>query len=77
MLQNYFKIAWRNILASKGFSAINVGGLAVGMAVTILIGLWIFSEFSFNKNFENYDRIVQVWQHNNYNGLIGSQVSNP
>ncbi|MEM8889947.1 MAG: FtsX-like permease family protein [Bacteroidota bacterium] len=77
MLQNYFKIAWRNILANKGFSAINVGGLAVGMAVTILIGLWIFSEFSFNKNFKNYDRIVQVWQHNNYNGLIGSQVSNP
>ncbi|MDW3647191.1 MAG: FtsX-like permease family protein [Bacteroidia bacterium] len=77
MLQNYFKIAWRNIVANKGFSAINVGGLSVGMAVTILIGLWIFSELSFNKNFENYDRIVQVWQHNNYNGLIGSQVSNP
>ena len=77
MIRNYFKIAWRNILINKSSSIINIGGLSVGMAVTMLIGLWIYSELSFDKNYENYDRIAQVWQHNNYNGNIGSQVSNP
>ncbi|VAW12417.1 Acidobacterial duplicated orphan permease (function unknown), partial [hydrothermal vent metagenome] len=77
MFRNYFKIAWRNLIANKGFSAINIGGLSVGIAVAILIGLWIYSELSFNKNFENYDRIAQVWQHQEYNGIVGSQVANP
>jgi len=77
MIRNYFKIAWRNILINKSSSIINIGGLAVGMAVTMLIGLWIYTELSFDKHHENYDRIAQVWQHNNYNGNIGSQVSNP
>src|SRR6186997_2982383 len=62
MIKNYFKIAWRNLVRSKGYSAINIGGLAVGMAVTILIGLWIWDELSFNKSFKNYDRIGQLWQ---------------
>ena len=77
MIRNYFKIAWRNILHNKSSSAINIGGLTVGMSVAILISLWIYNELSFNKYHENYDRIGQVWQFNNYNGLIASQVSNP
>ena len=77
MIRNYFKIAWRNILINKSSSLINIGGLSVGMTVTILIGLWIYTELSFDKYHENYDRIAQVWQHNNYNGNIGSQISNP
>jgi hypothetical protein len=62
MLKSYFKIAWRNLRKNKVSSFINIGGLAVGMAVAILIGLWIYDELSFNKNFKNYDRIGQVWQ---------------
>ena len=77
MIRNYFKIAWRNILHNKSSSAINIGGLSVGMTVAILISLWIYNELSFNKYHENYDRIAQVWQFNNYNGVIASQVSNP
>ncbi len=77
MIRNYIKIAWRNIIHNKSSSAINIGGLAVGMTVVILISLWIYNELSFNKYHENYDRIAQVWQHNNYNGNIGSQISNP
>ncbi len=38
MIKNYFKIAWRNLSRNKGYSAINIGGLAVGMAVAMLIG---------------------------------------
>jgi len=75
MIKNYFKIAWRNLIANKGYSAINIGGLSVGMAVAILIGLWIYTELSFNKNFENYNRIAQVWQNQEYNGIVGSQVA--
>ena len=46
MIKNYFKIAWRNLVKSKGYSAINIGGLAVGMAVAMLIGLWVYDELS-------------------------------
>ncbi|CCH52419.1 Macrolide export ATP-binding/permease protein macB [Fibrisoma limi BUZ 3] len=60
MLRNYLKIAWRNLTKSKAFSAINIGGLAVGMAVAMLIGLWIHDELSFNKYHQNYGRIAQV-----------------
>lgn len=77
MIRNYLKIAWRNIIINKGYAAINIGGLAVGMAVAMLIGLWIYNELTYNKNFENYDRIAQVWQNQSYNGITGSQVANP
>lgn len=62
MLHNYIKIAFRNLFRNKVSSFINIGGLAVGMAVAMLIGLWIWDELSFNKQFKNYDRIAQLWQ---------------
>jgi len=77
MIKNYFKIAFRSLSRSKGYSAINVGGLAVGMAVAMLIGLWVYDELAFNKYYQNYDRIVQVMQHANFNGKISTQASNP
>ena len=49
MLKNYFKTAWRNIVSSKAHSAINVLGLASGMAVALLIGLWVRHEYSYDK----------------------------
>lgn len=60
MFQSYFKIGWRNMRRNVGYTSINVGGLAVGMAVAILNGLWIWDELSFNKYHENYDHIAQV-----------------
>ena len=77
MLTNYFKIAWRNLIKNKGYSAINIGGLAVGMAVALLIGLWIYDELSFNKYHQNYGRIAQVMVRSNFNGQRGSSVSVP
>ena len=62
MFRNYLKIAWRNLLRNKVYSAINIGGLAVGMAVAMLIGLWIYDELSFDRSFKNYDRLAKVWQ---------------
>lgn len=65
------------MLKNKAHTFINVTGLSVGMAVAMLIGLWIWDELSFNKYFKNYDRIVQVWQHQTFNGVVGSQTAMP
>ena len=77
MIKNYFKIAYRNLKKNKVSSFINIGGLAVGMAVAILIGLWIYDELSFNKNFANYDRIAQVMQRFTMNGETGAGTTIP
>ncbi|MEO5681401.1 MAG: ABC transporter permease [Chitinophagaceae bacterium] len=68
MLRNYIKTAWRNLVKNKLHSSINIAGLSVGMAVAILIGLWIYDELSFNKDFNNYDRIGKIWQFVNFSG---------
>src|SRR5688572_12138970 len=77
MIKSYFKIGWRNLLKNRVYSFINIGGLAVGMGVAILIGLWVFDELQYNKYHANYDRIAQVMQHQTFNGEIGTQQANP
>ncbi|RYZ60366.1 MAG: FtsX-like permease family protein [Chitinophagaceae bacterium] len=77
MLKNYFKTAWRNLVRNKGYSAINIGGLAVGMAIAMLIGLWVYDELNFDKYYKNYDRIAQVMQRASFNGKLEAQTSNP
>ncbi|WP_422080538.1 ABC transporter permease [Ulvibacterium sp.] len=77
MFKNYLKIVWRNLKRNKGYFAINIGGLAVGIMVTMLIGLWISAELSFNTYHENYDKIAQVWQHQTYSGNRETQNSIP
>ncbi|WP_229311511.1 ABC transporter permease [Larkinella rosea] len=77
MLRNYLKIAFRNLAKNKVYSFINIAGLATGMVVAMLIGLWIYDELSHDKYHQNYDRIAQVMQHQTYNGDIGTQVSVP
>jgi len=77
MIKNYFKIAWRTLVASKGYSAINIGGLVIGMTVAILIGLWIYDELSFNKYHTNHDRIGQVMRHETRDGKTGTGPSSP
>lgn len=77
MIKNYLRIAWRNLLKNKTFSFINIAGLSIGMAVALLIGLWIRDEVTFSKNHANYDRIVAVMQHQTFNGVKGTQTANP
>ena len=77
MITNYLKVAWRHLIKNKGYSLINIGGLAVGMAVATLIGLWVYDELTFDKYHKNYDRIAQVMQHANFNGNVETQVANP
>jgi hypothetical protein len=61
MIKNYFKIAFRNLFRNKGYSTINIAGLAVGMAAAILIFLWIENELSYEGFHKNKNRIYQVW----------------
>ncbi len=77
MLQNYVKMALRNLARNRAYSLINIGGLAVGMAVAILISLWVWDELTYNKSFRNYDRIAQVMQNQTFDGVIGTQPQNP
>lgn len=75
MLKNYFKIAWRNLVKNKVYSFINIGGLAVGMTVAMLIGLWVWNEWSFNRHHENYERFAAVMQNQTYEGEVETSSS--
>lgn len=77
MIRNYLKVALRNFSRNKIFSFINIAGLSTGMAVAVLIGLWIRDELSYNQQFENYPRIAQVMQNQSANGDTWSQMSLP
>ena len=77
MFKNYLKISWRNLTKNKAHTFINVTGLSVGMAVAMLIGLWIWDELSYDKYFQNHEKIVQVWQNQTFNGKVGSQIAMP
>jgi len=77
MFKNYLKIAWRNLTKNKGYTIINVGGLALGMAVALIIGLWIKDELSHNSYFSNKDQIAQVYQSQTNNGETGTGPAIP
>lgn len=72
MLKNYLKIAWRNLVKSKVTGFINIAGLAIGMAVAIMIGLWVQDELTYNKIHENYEEIAQLYIRQTFNNRIGT-----
>ncbi len=61
MLRNYFKTAWRNISSQKGYVFINIIGLAIGIASSMLIAIYIFSELSYDQHHQHKDRIYRVY----------------
>jgi hypothetical protein len=77
MFTSYLTIALRNLIRQKASAIINISGLAIGMAVAILIGLWIYDELSFNKYHQNYDSIVKVYRHQQWRGEIGTNNQHP
>ena len=77
MVKNYIKIAWRNLVKNKFSSLINIGGLAVGMAVAMLIGLWVWDELTFDKYHQNYNSVAIVMQNQTYNGETNTNKSIP
>ncbi|WP_291909737.1 ABC transporter permease [Chitinophaga sp. CB10] len=60
MIRNYLKSAWRNCKSNPGYTLLNVSGLAIGMAVTLLIGLWAYDQYSYNKFLPDYRQVYQL-----------------
>ena len=68
MLRNYFKIAIRNLYRNKGFSIINISGLAIGMASALLILLWIQNQLSFDRWYTKTDRLYKIYSRDRIEG---------
>ena len=62
MLINYLKTGFRHLSRNRVSTVINVGGLALGMAIAILIGLWVNDEFTFDQYHQKHERIAQVYK---------------
>jgi len=60
MLKTYFKLAYRNIIKDKAYSTINITGLAIGLASSILILLWVQNELSYDKFHKNAEQIYRI-----------------
>src|SRR6185312_13533618 len=70
MLKNYLRVALRNLRRNKFAAAINIGGLAIGMAVAILIGQWVIYHLHYDRSFPNHNRIAAVMQKQTMSGNI-------
>jgi putative ABC transport system permease protein len=70
MLKNYFKIAWRNLMRNKAFSIINIFGLAIGIAVCLVIILFVYDELSYDRFNKKADQIVRV----TFGGKLSGEV---
>src|SRR6187431_2781353 len=73
MIKNYFKIAWRNIIRHKGYAAINILGLAIGIAACLLILQYVSFELSYENFHTNKDRLYRVQQDRYDNGKLSTQ----
>ena len=69
MIRNYFKTAWRSLVRNKVFSALNIVGLAAGMAVALLIGLWVADQSSYDRWLPGYTQAFQVRYNYSDNGV--------
>ncbi|HEY8897049.1 MAG TPA: ABC transporter permease [Niastella sp.] len=79
MITSYLKIGWRNLIKNRLSSVINILGLATGMGVVLLAGLWIWDEISFDRYFRNHSRLAQVMcnQSNDGETYTGTTVAMP
>ncbi|GAB4021887.1 ABC transporter permease [Spirosoma koreense] len=77
MLTNYLKIAWRNLIRNKTFSTINILGLALGMASSLLILLWIQDELSIGKQYANANLLYRIMEHEIADGRVVTDEDTP
>ena len=77
MFRNFFKVAFRNLARNKAHSFINIAGLSVGMAVAMMISLWIWDEWTFDRYNRDYDHIARVMQNQKNNGEIFTYGGEP
>jgi putative ABC transport system permease protein len=72
MFESFVKTAWRNVITNKGFSTLNILGLAAGMAVALLIGLWMDNQYSYDRFLPGYEQVYQVQLNATNNGVIST-----
>ena len=72
MFRNYYKIALRNLLRNKVYSFVNISGLAIGMSVALLIGLWIWDEVSWDHVHTRHARLARVMDTQIENGKVNT-----
>ncbi|HTR31750.1 MAG TPA: ABC transporter permease [Puia sp.] len=77
MLRNYFRVAWRSLLRSKSFSFINIFGLALGMAASLLIVLWVTDERSIDNFHAHGDRLFLMYENESVDGKMYSGYWTP
>jgi len=77
LIEGYLKIAWRGLFRNTGFSAINISGLAIGIASAIVLLLWISNELSFDQFHKDKDRIYQVFLRAKVEGRIETANATP
>jgi putative ABC transport system permease protein len=77
MIRNYFLVTLRNLQRNSIYTFINIAGLSVGLASSMLIMLWIYDEISFDKFHKNYNNLYQVYQNQEYAGNIGTSETVP
>lgn len=77
MFKNYFKIAWRGLIRNKLYSAINIGGLGAGMAVSFILLIYVYNEVTFDSFHQNKDRIYKVMKNQPANGEINTGDATP
>lgn len=68
MLKNYLTVGWRTMAKHKMYSAINIGGFALGISACVLLALYIYGELSYDKFYANGDRIYRVVAYSDWNG---------
>ena len=77
MLSNYLTIAFRNLWKNKVYSFINIMGLALGMACSLMIMLWVQDETAMDAFHENSPRLYRVMENQYYSGKIETYPSTP
>ena len=77
MFKHNFKVIYRQMLKGKAYSMINIGGLAIGMVVAMLIGLWVHDELTFNHYHKDHERIVQVMSHYKFRDRLSTSTYHP
>jgi putative ABC transport system permease protein len=77
MFRNYIKTAWRNLMKNKGFSFINITGLAIGMAAAILILLWIQNEMRRDRQYPKSDRLYLMYNRDKFSGQVWAWSTTP
>ncbi|MDN5284103.1 MAG: Duplicated orphan permease [Mucilaginibacter sp.] len=77
MLKNYLKIAWRNLIKNKVHTFINIAGLSVGLACSLLIMLWVQNELSVDAFHKNKSRLYNVYERRYFDHKISGQYNTP